>query len=44
MAKGETINTRDDMVVYEALDEDTKSWDTQSALEVIKFLRQEIAE
>ena len=44
LAKGETVNTRNDMVVYEALDEDTKSWDTQSALEVIKFLRQEIAE
>lgn len=43
LAKGETINTRNDMVVYEALDEDTKSWDTQSALEVIRFLRQEIA-
>jgi hypothetical protein len=42
LAKGETINTRSDMIVYEALDEDTKSWDTQSALEVIKFLRQEI--
>lgn len=43
LAKGDTINSRTDMVVYEALDEDTKSWDTQTALEVIKFIRQEIA-
>lgn len=43
LAKGDTIDTRTDMVVYEALDEDTKSWDTQSALEVIKFIRQDIA-
>ena len=43
LAKGDTIDTRPDMVVYEALDEDTKSWDTQSALEVIRFIRQEIA-
>ena len=43
LAQGDTTDTRNDMVVYEALDEDTKSWDTQSALEVIKFLRQEIA-
>ena len=43
LAKGETIDTRTDMLVYEALDAEAKSWDTQSALEVIKFLRQEIA-
>ncbi len=43
LAKGDTIDTRPDMVVYEALDEDTKSWDTQSALEVIKLIRQEFA-
>jgi hypothetical protein len=43
LAKGETIDTRDDMIVYEALDEDTKSWDKESALEVMRQLRQTIA-
>jgi len=43
LAKGDTIHTRNDMVIYEALDEDTKSWDTQSALEAIRQLRKTIA-
>jgi len=43
LAKGETVDTRDDMLVYEALDDDTKSWDKESALEVIHHLRGMIA-
>jgi hypothetical protein len=37
-ARGETVKTRKDMIVYEDLDADTKSWDTHIALEVIRQL------
>jgi len=43
LAKGETVETRDDLLVYEALDDETQSWDIQLALEMIKYLRQEIS-
>lgn len=43
LAKGETVDTRNDMLVYEALDDDTKSWDKESALEVIRHLQKAIA-
>jgi hypothetical protein len=38
LAQGETARTRKDMIVYEDLDSDTKSWDTNIALEVIRQL------
>ena len=44
LARGETVETRDDLLVYEALDEETKSWDVQLALDMIKYLRQEISQ
>jgi hypothetical protein len=37
-AQRETAKTRKDMIVYEDLDSDTKSWDTNIALEVIRQL------
>lgn len=40
LAKGESTATRKDMVAYEELDEETKSWDIQSALAVIEYLRE----
>jgi hypothetical protein len=43
LAKGDTVDTRDDMIVYEALAEDTKSWDKESALEVMRQVRETIA-
>jgi hypothetical protein len=43
LAKGETVETRDDLRIYEALDTETKSWDVQLALDMIEYLRQEIA-
>jgi hypothetical protein len=42
ISKGETTRTRKDMVVFQDLDADTKSWDTYIALEVIKYLSEEI--
>ena len=42
IASGETTRTRRDMVVYEDLDDDTKSWDVHIAQEVIQFLVKEI--
>jgi hypothetical protein len=42
LAEGETTKTRRDMVVFQDLDEETKSWDFQIALEVIEFLRNDI--
>jgi hypothetical protein len=44
ISQGETTQSRADMVVYENLDEETKSWDTQIALDVIKVLVEEIEE
>ncbi|MEW5958137.1 MAG: RyR domain-containing protein [Chloroflexota bacterium] len=44
LAKGQTVETRDDLQVYEALDDETKSWDTQLALDMIGYLRQEISQ
>ncbi len=44
LARGETVETRDDLLVYEALAEETKSWDIQLALDMIKYLRQEISQ
>lgn len=41
-AQGESTKTREDMIIYEDLDETTQSWDTRVALEVIKYLREEI--
>lgn len=38
IAQGENTKTRKDMVVFEDLDNDTKSWDTHIALEVIQYL------
>lgn len=38
IAHGETAKTREDMVVYEDLDKDTRSLDTHIALEVIRQL------
>jgi hypothetical protein len=43
LVKGETVQIRDDMLVYEDLDEETKSWDTHLALDIIKYLRYEIS-
>lgn len=43
LAKGETVDTRGDLLVYESLDDETKSWDVQLALDMIKYLRREIA-
>jgi hypothetical protein len=37
-AQGETPKSRKDMIVYEDLDADTKSWDTHIALEVVRQL------
>jgi hypothetical protein len=42
ISSGETTQTRRDMVVYEDLDDDTKSWDAHIAQEVIQFLIKEI--
>ncbi len=42
LAQGETTKTRGDMVVYQDLDEGTKSWDTHIGLEVLRFLSNEI--
>ncbi|MBI3159503.1 MAG: hypothetical protein HYZ26_07885 [Chloroflexi bacterium] len=42
LAEGETTKTRRDMVVFQDLDEETKSWDIQISLEVIEFLREDI--
>ncbi len=42
ISQGDTTKSRKDMVVYEDLDEETKSWDTQIALDVIKVLVEEI--
>jgi hypothetical protein len=42
LPKGDTIRTRTDLVVYENLDQDTKSWDLNSSLEVVNYLRKEI--
>lgn len=42
LAKGDTGDSRNDMLVYEALTDEVKSWDTQLALGVVKFLRQQI--
>ena len=42
ISQGETTQSRADMVVYEDLDDETKSWDTQIALDVIKVLVEEI--
>ena len=41
-AQGESSKTRQDMIIYEDLDEDVQSWDTAVALEVIKYLRSDI--
>lgn len=38
LTRGETTETRKDMVVYNALDAETKSWDTKPALEVMKYV------
>jgi hypothetical protein len=38
IGQGESTQTRRDMVVFEDLDNDTKSWDTHIALEVIRYL------
>jgi hypothetical protein len=38
ISQGESTQSRQDMVVFEDLDNDTKSWDTHIALEVIRFL------
>ncbi len=43
LAKGETVETREDMLIYQDLDAEVKSWDTQLALEAINYLRQEIS-
>jgi hypothetical protein len=42
LAKGQNVKTRDDLVIYQKLDEDTKSWDTASGLEVVKYLQNQI--
>ncbi len=42
LAEGESTRTRRDMVVYQDLDDETKSWDIQVALESMEFLRNEI--
>jgi hypothetical protein len=42
LPKGATPQTRKDMIVYEDLDQETQSWDTNSALEVIKYLRKRL--
>ena len=41
-AQGSSAETREDMIIYEDLDETTQSWDTRVALEVIKYLKKEI--
>lgn len=41
--RGETVETRDDLLVYEILDDETKSWDIGLALDMVKYLRQEIS-
>jgi len=43
LAKGQTTKTRNDMIVYEGLDADTKSWDTESAIGVVKYLKEQIS-
>jgi hypothetical protein len=43
LAKGETSKTREDLRIYEELDEEARSWDTQLALDVINSLRQKIS-
>ena len=42
LSKGETTHTRSDMVVYEDLDAETKSWDTTIGLEVVRYLLIEV--
>ena len=42
LSKGESTKTRRDMVVYEDLDDDTRSWDTYIGQEVIRFMQKEI--
>lgn len=42
LAEGETTRTRRDMVVYQDLDDETKSWDIQVALESMEFLHNEV--
>jgi len=42
LAKGDTVKSRDDLGIYERLSEDTRSWDTASALEVVKYLREKV--
>lgn len=42
IAKGENTQTRKDMVVFEDLDNDVKSWDTYIALEVIEYLQKKL--
>lgn len=42
LAEGESTRTRRDMVVYQDLDEETRSWDIQIALEVLEFIMHEI--
>jgi len=42
LAKGENAKKRADLCVYEALDEDTKSWDTAGAVAVAKYLLQKV--
>jgi hypothetical protein len=39
LAKGDTVKTRKDLVVYEALDADTQSWDIASAKEAIRYIQ-----
>jgi hypothetical protein len=43
LAKGETVETRNDMLIYQDLTEEMKSWDVQLILETIKQLRDEIS-
>ena len=44
LSKGETTTTRKDMVVYEDLDDETKTWDTYTSQEYIKRLIADIDE
>lgn len=43
LTQGEMVNTRNDLIIYEDLDDDTKSWDIHLALEAVKFLRRELS-
>jgi hypothetical protein len=38
LARGETVNTRNDLVVYECLTPEVQSWDTEMAKEIMGFV------